>query len=200
MSGAAAATLPTFVARCERTAGVMTLEEELGGLLRAIGLASRQRRAVARRLGWDGGAPGTLADAGATTGYTRERVRQLEERTVERIARARPALPVTEAALAVVGEAAPAAREDVAQLLVDRGLNGRPFDAAGVLSAAALAGISVDVIAGPGAVFRRDDVVINPVVAHVTRKLVARDGATTPAAVAELTGLSRRRVRRLLEL
>jgi hypothetical protein len=41
----------------------MTLEEELGGLLATLGLAARQRRAVSRRLGWDGRPPGTLADA-----------------------------------------------------------------------------------------------------------------------------------------
>ena len=57
----------------------MTLECELGELLHAAQFNSRQRRAVARRLGWDGGPPTTLADAGAWEGYSRERVRQLEE-------------------------------------------------------------------------------------------------------------------------
>jgi DNA-directed RNA polymerase sigma subunit (sigma70/sigma32) len=58
----------------------MTVEDELGELLQAVGLGARQRRAVARRLGWDGGAPATLAGAATTEGYTRERVRQLEGR------------------------------------------------------------------------------------------------------------------------
>ena len=57
-----------------------TLEEELGGLLRAAKLQDRQARAVAARLGWDGKGVCTLAVAAASEGYSRERVRQLEER------------------------------------------------------------------------------------------------------------------------
>src|SRR5207245_9123879 len=55
----------------------MTLERELNDVLAAARLDPKQRRAVARRLGWDGRAPTTLAAAGAGEGYTRERVRQL---------------------------------------------------------------------------------------------------------------------------
>src|SRR4051794_11141290 len=83
------------------------------------GSAARQRRAVARRLGWDGGGPATLADAGAANGYTRERVRQLEERVVDRVGAARPELPVTRAALTVVRDAAPATHAEVADLLAE---------------------------------------------------------------------------------
>lgn len=178
----------------------MTLEEELGALLRTVGLAQRQRHAMTRRLGWDGSPPGTLAEAGKTAGYTRERVRQLEERVTSRVAAEAPELPLTRAALAVVGQAAPASRTEVAELIAEQGLNDRPFDAAGVLAAAELAGIDVEVVARPRVVLRRSDVVLEPVVAQVARSLVARDGATRTPAVASLTGLSARRVRRLVEL
>ncbi|MES1246907.1 MAG: sigma factor-like helix-turn-helix DNA-binding protein, partial [Actinomycetota bacterium] len=178
----------------------MTLEEELGGLLRAVGLGSRQREAVARRLGWDGGAPATLAVAAETVGYTRERVRQLEERVEKAVPAMQPSLPLTKAAVGVVGEVAPASRDEAAAALAERGISERPFDPEGILSAARLAGIAVDVVARPRAVLRGTDVVLEPVVAQVAKSLVSRDGAATADAVAKTTGMSRRRVRRLLEL
>jgi Sigma-70, region 4 len=178
----------------------MTLEEELGGLLATLGLAARQRRAVSRRLGWDGRPPGTLADAGDACGYTRERVRQLEERAIDRVARTRPRLPLTSAAVALLSDATPTPRTDAAVLLAERGLSRDPFDPAGVLHAARLAGIAVDVVARRRTVLRHDDVVLSPVVETISRKLARRDGAATPTAVAALTGLRELRVRRLLEL
>src|SRR5581483_4367175 len=178
----------------------MTLEEELGALLRAIGLAARQRSAITRRLGWDGAPPGTLAEAGKTVGYTRERVRQLEERVTARLSAERPELPVTRAAMALVRKAAPATRREVAELLAEQGLSEQPFDAAGVLAAAELAGMDVEVVARPRVVLRRSDLVLEPVVAQVARTLSLQHGATRTAAVAALTGLSSRRVRRLAEL
>ena len=80
----------------------MTLEQELDRLLTAARLNGRQARAVSRRLGWDGHGPMTLAAAGGAEGYTRERVRQLEDRLRRHVERHAPALPLTAAALRVV--------------------------------------------------------------------------------------------------
>src|SRR4051794_40532898 len=178
----------------------MTLEQELGALLTTLGLRSRQRGAVARRLGWDGGPPATLSDAGRLNDYTRERVRQLEERVVDGVMRSRPQLPVTAAAVAVLGDAVPTARREAASLLAERGLSDEPFDPAGVLRAARLAGLPVEVVAHRRALLRSEDVTLTPVVATIAQKLARRHGAASPAAVAELAGLRMRRVRRLLEL
>src|SRR3954470_15184580 len=153
------------------------LESELGGLLATLGLSPRQRGAVARRLGWDGGRPATLAEAGEVGGYTRERVRQLEERVAERVSRTRPRLPLTASAVEILGTVTPAPRADAARLLAERGLSSDPFDPAGVLHAARLAGIDVDVVAQRRGIFRRDDIVLNPVVATLARNLATRDGA-----------------------
>jgi len=62
------------------------LEHELAAVLVAARLEGRQGRVVARRLGWDGHGPTTLAAAGGAEGYTRERVRQLEERLKRHLA------------------------------------------------------------------------------------------------------------------
>lgn len=178
----------------------MTLEQELGGLLQAVGLRARQRQAVARRLGWDGGAPSTLLAAAETVGYTRERVRQLEERVEHAVPALRPSLPLTQAAVHIVGGMAPAPRDEVGRALAEAGLSAKPFDPEGVLAAARLAGLDVDLVAHARSVLRRSDVVLEPVVVQVAKSVVARDGAATAETVADTTGIPRRRVRRLLRL
>ena len=124
----------------------MTLERELNDVLAASRLDPKQQRAVARRLGWDGSGPTTLAAAGAGEGYTRERVRQLEQRVLEHIGRARQALPLTTAALAAIHAYAPASRHELASALVAAQLAERPFDPLGVMRAAELAGLEIAVV------------------------------------------------------
>jgi Sigma-70, region 4 len=114
----------------------MTLEGELNDVLRAARLDEKQRRAVSRRLGWDGRPPTTLAAAGAGEGYTRERVRQLEQRVLEHMERTRPALPLAAAALAAIHTHAPASRGELTRTLMEARLTERPFDPLGVLRAA----------------------------------------------------------------
>src|SRR5579859_448530 len=105
----------------------MTLERELNDVLQAARLDARQRRAVARRLGWDGRPPTTLAAAGVGEGYTRERVRQLEQRLRDHLDRARPPLPLAAAALAAIHARAPACRAELSRELVEAHLAERPF-------------------------------------------------------------------------
>jgi hypothetical protein len=175
----------------------MTLEQELDAAVRRVGLSPRQRQAVLRRLGWDGRPPATLAAAGAELGYTSERVRQLEERTREQLA-GRP-LPAVAAAAAVIGDAAPAPRSRVARLLAERGVSGAPFDVGGVLTAADIGGVALDVVVDASIVLRREDAVVRPLVGRVARTLARRHGATTTAEIATLLGLRRARTRMLLD-
>jgi hypothetical protein len=178
------------------------LEQELAAVLAAARLDGRQGRVVARRLGWDGHGPTTLAAAGGAEGYTRERVRQLEDRLKRHLASGTNVLPLTEEALRVIGAAAPSPRSDLARTLMERGISARPFDPAGVISAAELGGLRVDVLALDGLVVRRDGAAMPELAMSLARKLVARHGATS---VSELTrqlegnGLSAAALRRLLE-
>ena len=96
------------------------LEQELAGVLASARLDGRQARVVARRLGWDGHGPTTLAAAGGAEGYTRERVRQLENRVKRHLASGETPLPATDAALSVVRAAAPSPRPDIARSLMER--------------------------------------------------------------------------------
>jgi hypothetical protein len=127
-----------------------TLEEELTGLLRAAKLRDRQVRAVAARLGWDGKGACTLAVAAATEGYSRERVRQLEERVRAEAPGIDAPLTSTTSALRLLEELAPIPSQEVAAQLLFAGVSRRPFDVAGLLSAAEILGIDHGVVSdGP---------------------------------------------------
>jgi hypothetical protein len=178
------------------------LEQELAGVLASARLDGRQARVVARRLGWDGHGPTTLAAAGGAEGYTRERVRQLENRVKRHLARGQTPLPATDAALSVVRAAAPSPRPDIARSLMERGLSARPFDPAGVITAAEIGGLRVDVLTLDGLVVSKKGAAVPEGAMSLARALVARNGATS---VSELTrrlegsGLTAPALRRLLE-
>jgi hypothetical protein len=175
------------------------LEDELADVLVSARLDAKQRRAVARRLGWDGRGPTTLSRAGATEGYTRERVRQLEQRVVRHVERARPSLEFTEAALAAVHVAAPAWRGQLARMLSRAQIAAQPFDPLGVVRAAELSGIPFNLLEQGGLVLQTKQAALADEAMRLAHTLVARDGATSIASIAERLGARAGRVRELLE-
>jgi len=178
-----------------------TLEHELAQVIADARLVGRQGRAVSRRMGFDGHGPTTLAAAGGAEGYTRERVRQLERRLHDHFARGVD-LPRTRAALRVVESSAPAPRVDIARAISTAGIAARPFDPAGVICAAELAGIAVVVHELGGLVVRKGRSADPERAVSLARALVARHGATSIAELArklESTGLTAAAIRRLLE-
>jgi hypothetical protein len=140
--------------------------DELDALLARAGFGERQLRALRRRLGWDGGPPVTLAEAAASEGYTRERVRQLERRLREHVRSTRPSLPATRAALRKLERTAPL-RCDTAERTL--------------LRAAEIAGIDLALVERDGVVLRITDLGAFRRAVRAARILVRRDGATTPA-------------------
>jgi hypothetical protein len=175
-----------------------TLESELRDVLHSC-LTPKLARAAARRLGWLGAPPATLADAGAQEGYTRERVRQLEQRARAHVARHRPPLPCTAAAARLIAHEAPVERGDVAVELVRVGLAMRPFDPAGVITAATLSGLACDLAVEGAYVLRARDTHIAREALTAGRKLAERGGAAHVGDVALAIGSSRPIARRLLE-
>jgi hypothetical protein len=115
---------------------VPALEVELAGILHSANLHGRQARAVAARLGWDGEGGCTLALAAEPEGYSRERVRQLEERVRASVERSRPRPAAIEAAVRLLEDAAPVAPDDASVLLAETGISRCPFQIGGLLSAA----------------------------------------------------------------
>jgi hypothetical protein len=183
----------------DRKAAPAVLEDELTDVLRSARLDAKQRRAVARRLGWDGRGPTTLSRAGATEGYTRERVRQLEQRVIQHVERTEPRLELTEAALDAVHAAAPAWRGQLARMLSRSGIAAEPFDPLGVVRAAELCRIRVDLIEQGGLVLQNQQACLAEEAIRLVHSLVVRDGATTVGAVAERLAARTVRVRELLE-
>jgi hypothetical protein len=175
------------------------LEDELTDVLRSARLDAKQRRAVARRLGWDGRGPTTLSRAGATEGYTRERVRQLEQRVIRHVERTRPRLELTEAALDAVHAAAPAWRGQLARMLSRARIAAEPFDPLGVVRAAELCGIPVNLIEQGGLILQNKQACLADEAMRLVHSLVVRDGATSVGAVAERLAARTARVRELLE-
>ena len=175
------------------------LEDELTDVLRSARLDAKQRRAVARRLGWDGRGPTTLSRAGATEGYTRERVRQLEQRVIWHVERTQPRLELTEAALDAVQAAAPAWRGQLARMLSQSGIAAEPFDPLGVVRAAELCGVPVNLIEQRGLVLQKQQARLADEAMRLVHSLVVRDGATSVGAVAERLAVSPVRVRELLD-
>jgi hypothetical protein len=112
------------------------LEAALADVLYAANLRGRQARAVAARLGWDGEGVRTLALAAEPEGYSRERVRQLEERVRAVGGHSRATTATIAAALRLIEAAAPITPRDASVLLAEAGISRCPFEIGGLLSAA----------------------------------------------------------------
>ncbi|HEX3806866.1 MAG TPA: hypothetical protein VHV52_08810 [Gaiellaceae bacterium] len=176
-----------------------TLESELAGALLFMRFGDRQASAVAARLGWDGRGPSTLNEAAISTGYTRERVRQLESR-VRRDADATHRLPTLDRALATVESCAPDSSAQIALTLFERGISGAPFDPAGILTAADVFGRRTSLSTRRGLVAATDAPDPTRAILETARRLVAARGAVSVVELARLSGVEPGRARRLLGL
>jgi hypothetical protein len=101
-----------------------TLEEELVSLLPAT-TSDRNREIVKRRYGWDGDGGQSLQDVADEHGITRERVRQICERTARW--HTAPQAPVLDRALEFVARRAPASANFLEAELVDQGITSSRF-------------------------------------------------------------------------
>jgi hypothetical protein len=138
--------------------------------------------------------------AGDREGYTRERVRQLEERAVAHLRLARPLLPAVEHALAIVSAAVPARRADLALALRDAGLSHGLFDPAGVISAARLLGEDPPLVLNEVLVLAEGRGDESADAFQAARRIARRSGPVHAVDVAAELGAFEGRVERLLRL
>ena len=120
-----------------------TLEAELAAIAEGAE-PGRTARIAVRYWGWDGRGGATLEATGREfDGITRERVRQLCERLAAKLALERqPApSPALGRALVIAAHAVPTTAHDLARRLADDHVAARPFDPAGLLTAAAVLGL-----------------------------------------------------------
>lgn len=156
----------------------------------------RTARLAVRHWGWDGNGGATLEVTGQESGgITRERVRQLCERLASRLAASPPATPALDRALVLAAHAAPTTAHDLARRLADAHISVRPFDPAGLLSAAAVLGreptFSLETVKAVRVVLpdppdpASDTVAVIAAVVDTARAVVRRSGA---ARVGDVTG------------
>ncbi|NLE22915.1 MAG: hypothetical protein GX624_09070 [Actinobacteria bacterium] len=101
----------------------------------------RTARLAVRHWGWDGNGGATLETTGRELGgITRERVRQLCERLARRLGECEVDAPALDRALVLAAHAVPTTALELARRLADERIAARPFDPAGLLSAAAMLG------------------------------------------------------------
>jgi hypothetical protein len=175
---------------------------EVHAALSRAGFEQRQIAALGARLGLDGGGARTLQAAGERVGYTRERVRQLEQQLRLRLTGAGPQLQATQAALEVARRTAPAAAVSVMRELASARLVSFPFDVSGLLRVADVFGLEHELRLVGGAVLRHRDVELADKALAAGRRLVRRDGAANVAALARMLRgqASAGSLRRLLSL
>src|SRR5258708_2991843 len=114
------------------TAGVSgAVPYELYQLLLSAGFRDRQLTALSVRLGLTGLGSRTLAEAGATAGLTRERVRQLECRLREHSAGSGHPLAAVRGALRHTERIVPATSSRVSAVLAGAGLVPQGFQVSG---------------------------------------------------------------------
>ncbi len=182
-----------------------TLESELFDALRQVG-SERNRRLVARHLGWDGRPPCSLTQAGVQFQLTRERARQVYAAALP-LLRQCVEVPALDAVLAFVRGQRAELASDVEQRLAQQGLTDGSISLPGVLRAAQV------FRRGPGFQLYRigGDLFVGPVgqvaraILDTATKMVAHHGAARMSELRLEVSRSRRRavderlVRRILE-
>jgi hypothetical protein len=168
-------------------------------LLLDAGFQARQVSALSARFGLAGEGSLTLAEAGQTVGYTRERVRQLEDRLRLYVADG-PPVPAVRKAVRLADQTAPALSSQVAAKLAEAGLLPRRFKISGLVRIADVLGIEHDLCEYGAALVHRGERETAQTAVTIARRLVRAYGLGHVDRVAQLLRPETASVRRLLAL
>ena len=168
-----------------------SLECSLMDFLRLISRADGERLEVlAARFGWASEEPATLEECGKRLGVTRERIRQIQARTIKRIPQHPVFMPRLDEALAFFEQSAPIALRDAAHILHKEGVTEKNFHPYGILEAAKLFGreTTLDVCETRDGemLINEPDAKVVRLVPKLARKLAGQSGVTSIFQVAEV--------------
>lgn len=177
------------------------LSELLGGLKKP-----RDRKLIARHLGWDGGPPCSLSEAGAVFQISRERARQVYAGAVPLIRRHGSA-PSLDSILSYIRRHEQEPVSDVERELQEHGFTNDRFSLHGVLTAARLLGRNpgVDLVRFGGTWFVGEVSKVGRAILVTAAKRVEHHGATRISVVRQDVGrrlegrIKDRLVRQILE-
>ncbi len=169
----------------------MPLESELMELL-TFEPKARNRDFTMRLMGWDGNGGQTLEIIGKDFGMTRERIRQISQRHIDRVKDKSPYLPILDRTLEVVLTQSPCLASKLESVFLEKRLSKVPFKLQGVINAAEATGRDCSFIVEDG---DRQSYVVPPESAGLTkqilqlaRKSISHWGVTTIEDVAAEAG------------
>jgi len=114
----------------------MPLEKCLFNLLNNIPKLSKERsKVLSYRFGFQGKAPETLAEVGVRIGVTRERIRQIEKKIIDRLPKSTIYMPQLEKAINLLEDVAPISVDDSMQRLINAGLTEVNFHPKSIIAA-----------------------------------------------------------------
>lgn len=171
----------------------LSLERALRQLVESVScLQGKRLHALERRLGTDGKLPATLEESAAIIGVTRERMRQLQQRFLQRLPRHAIFLPQLDRALELVTNRAPCLAAAAEAMLKQAQISLEAFDVRSLAECGELLGrtVSFEVAqdpAGATRVRKRDSGRIDAAVRTTAHRQASASGASNvEQVVAEL--------------
>lgn len=169
-----------------------TIEDELR-VMAAWATSDRDAQVAARYLGWDGRAGTTLEQVATETSITRERVRQIQRRVLEKFRKPATDPVLLGRAIDLVRTRAPGQAEAIEREIRAAGLSTLDFRLEGLLSAATVCGLPKPfslVTVGKGRFVDsiQSDAISNA--REIAQKLLVSRGVAAVSEVAQQAGLS----------
>jgi len=178
-----------------------TIEQELR-VMAAWATSDRDAQIAARYLGWDGRGGSTLEEVATETSLTRERVRQIQHRVLEKFRKPASDPVLLRRAIDLVTKRAPGQAEAIEGEIRAAGLSAADFRLEGLLSASVACGLPTPfslVTVGDTRfvtlVGRRD---VISATKEIAQNSIATRGVATVSEVAQQAGLSAHLVRSVL--
>ena len=161
----------------------MPLETALQDLISSFPRLSEERsKVLSYRFGFQGKAPETLAQVGDRLGVTRERIRQIEKKMLDRLPPQSIYMPQLEKAVKLLENAAPLNAEGAMKLLLDSGVSKINFHPKSIIAACKFCrldtSLKINKIRGNEMVTAKTDERVARRLYTIARRIAGRSGAS----------------------